>query len=231
MCVKNPDTLQLLDSLQAQSDSRNKHDDFHNQLNRSMEPFSVVAKFLGYGLFNRIVIVEENEAEDVRICSRYTVNHFITIHHLQINRNVQESAKASKNALPASVPFGPGAEATIRVKESQHMRQEEAIKRAPIPEARMRLHEVSSNKPSIVPTSGTSSSFKAPRKQPALVKVTPKTYDPAKDPFAEDENAAAFDDAPKKVSDVASNNPFENPEDDHEEADRKALDSNLNPFE
>lgn len=135
------------------------------------------------------------------------------------------------------MPFGPGAEAGIRVKESQHMKQEEAIKRAPVPEARMRLQEAT-----VKPTtqnSSSASSFKAPRKQIQTPKVPhPKAYDPAKDPFATDEpTAASVVDPRRKVAEVvASTNPFaddeEEEEDDVREAvDRKVLDKNLNPFE
>lgn len=57
--------LQLMEKLQAQNDSRDQHEQFHNRLNRSTEPFAVVADYMGNGLFNQIVIVKEDEDEDV----------------------------------------------------------------------------------------------------------------------------------------------------------------------
>lgn len=57
---------QLKDAIHAQSESRDQHEDFHNLLDRSTEPFSVVAEYLGRGLFNKIIIVEEEEIDDVR---------------------------------------------------------------------------------------------------------------------------------------------------------------------
>lgn len=53
--------LQLVDALQAQSESRGQHEKFHNLLDRSIEPFSVVAEYFGHGMFNKIVIVEEQD--------------------------------------------------------------------------------------------------------------------------------------------------------------------------
>lgn len=59
--------LQLIDALQAQNESRDQHEIFHNQLDRSIEPFSVVAEYFGRGMFNKIVIVEEQDGVEVRI--------------------------------------------------------------------------------------------------------------------------------------------------------------------
>lgn len=54
---------QLTDALRAQSESRGQHELFHNLLDRSTEPFSVVAEYFGRGLFNEIVLVEEDNDE------------------------------------------------------------------------------------------------------------------------------------------------------------------------
>lgn len=53
--------MQLIDALRAQSESRDQHEIFHNSLDRSTEPFSVVAEYFGRGLFNKIVIVSEDD--------------------------------------------------------------------------------------------------------------------------------------------------------------------------
>lgn len=53
--------LQLIDALQAQNESRDQHEIFHNQLDRSIEPFSVVAEYFGRGMFNKIVIVDDDD--------------------------------------------------------------------------------------------------------------------------------------------------------------------------
>lgn len=55
--------VQLVDALHAQSESRGQHELFHNLLDRSTEPFSVVAEYFGRGLFNKIVLVEEDNDE------------------------------------------------------------------------------------------------------------------------------------------------------------------------
>lgn len=114
------------------------------------------------------------------------------------------------------------------------MKQEEAIKRAPVPEARMRLQEATAKPTNPTPTS-TTATFKAPRKQTQTAKFPPKTYyDPSKDPFASDDLPAAVSvDPRKKVAEAVSTNPFGDIDDADVPVaeDRKALDSNLNPFE
>lgn len=62
-------SLQLIDALQAQNESRDQHESFHNQLDRSIEPFSVVAEYFGRGLFNKIVIVEEQDDVNADVSS------------------------------------------------------------------------------------------------------------------------------------------------------------------
>lgn len=53
--------MQLVDALRAQSESRDQQELFHNLLYRSVEPFSVVAEYFGRGMFNEIVLVEEQD--------------------------------------------------------------------------------------------------------------------------------------------------------------------------
>lgn len=53
--------MQLIDALRAQSESRGQHEVFHNLLERSVEPFSVITEYFGRGMFNEIVLVEEED--------------------------------------------------------------------------------------------------------------------------------------------------------------------------
>lgn len=62
VCHKN--NMQLLDALQAQSEALGQHEIFHNLLDRSTKPFSVVAEYFGRGLFNKIVIIKEDEVNN-----------------------------------------------------------------------------------------------------------------------------------------------------------------------
>lgn len=76
---------QLTDALQAQSESRARHETFHNLLNRSAEPFSIVAEYFGHGMFNKIVLVEEPDdvSQDVSFCYFYYFCFFFVL--LKIN--------------------------------------------------------------------------------------------------------------------------------------------------
>lgn len=72
--------LQLIDALQAQNESRDQHEKFHNQLDRSIEPFSVVAEYFGRGMFNKIVIVEEQEQDEANLGVRVII--FSAVFHI-----------------------------------------------------------------------------------------------------------------------------------------------------
>lgn len=66
--------MQLTDVLQAQSESRAHHEQFHNLLNRSNDPFSVVAEYFAHGMFNKIVIVDEKYediVQEVKLFEQY----------------------------------------------------------------------------------------------------------------------------------------------------------------
>lgn len=73
--VCNKNNMQLIEALRAQSEARDQHEMFHDLLDRSPEPFSVVADYFGRGLFNKLLIVEEGDPpmevsnEDYRIHS------------------------------------------------------------------------------------------------------------------------------------------------------------------
>lgn len=68
---------QLTDALQAQSESRAQHETFHNLLNRSNEPFSVVAEYFGHGMFNKIFIVDDEVSQEVRNSYNFSIKSAI----------------------------------------------------------------------------------------------------------------------------------------------------------
>uniref|UniRef100_A0A1L8DVY0 Vacuolar protein sorting-associated protein 11 homolog n=1 Tax=Nyssomyia neivai TaxID=330878 RepID=A0A1L8DVY0_9DIPT len=205
--------MQILDSLRQQSESRGKHDAFHNLLDRSPEPFSVVAEYFGRGLFNKIVIVEENtNTESIKPTSGVAAK-------LPDARIKAPRPISSQNTI---------AEARLRVQEVQSSKVD-----IPVAEGRMRAQERRRN-------NVYSSSLEANltwRKDPnaktppvgsprrtavnAISKnlaIQPKNpfdddaqYDESKNPFADDDDLS--------VGREASTNPFDD------------YDSNLNPFD
>ncbi|KAK8761173.1 hypothetical protein V5799_027563 [Amblyomma americanum] len=52
-----PQHSKVMDILRSQEQSRNLHEDFHHQLERSEDGFSVVADYLGRGLFQRFTLL------------------------------------------------------------------------------------------------------------------------------------------------------------------------------
>lgn len=69
-------------------------------MDRSGEPFSFVAEYFGRGLFNKIVVFDENET-----------NHGIT-DPVQVPQFKQPAKE-----IPPTKTYGPGAEAQLRVNE------------------------------------------------------------------------------------------------------------------
>lgn len=65
--VCNSKNAQLVDALRAQSESRGQHEAFHNLLERSVEPFSVITEYFSRGMFNEIVLVDEEDDAVVEV--------------------------------------------------------------------------------------------------------------------------------------------------------------------
>ncbi|KAJ6646297.1 Vacuolar protein sorting-associated protein 11 like [Pseudolycoriella hygida] len=204
--------VQLVDALHAQSESRGQHELFHNLLDRSTEPFSVVAEYFGRGLFNKIVLVEEDNNE--------------------INQNVVSQRIKDQSQVNPFNNYGAGAEAKIRMDEGSTTKNRlDPARKIPVPEARMRFQEANrfstsleaniTRPPVVRDKSPRVTPFGSPKKQSNsisknIVNQRAKNpfedgdgYDDSKNPFAEDE---------KDGADAEQGNPF------------GEYDDNLNPF-
>ncbi|XP_058823942.1 vacuolar protein sorting-associated protein 11 homolog [Topomyia yanbarensis] len=111
--VCNKTNIQLMDALRAQSESRGQHDPFHNLLDRSLEPFSVVAEYFGRGLFNKLLIVEEEDSKPEHVATSTD-----TKTHEQMTQSIP---KRPVDPVTKSYPnYGVGAEARMRQEEGRH---------------------------------------------------------------------------------------------------------------
>lgn len=117
--------VQLLDALRAQHESRGQHESFHNLLDRSVEPFSVVSEYFGRGLFNKIVIFKEGELDE-EINDNSLIEKPI---HLNKQQLIQQNVEKTTN-------YGTGAEAKMRINEIKSQPN-----KIPLSEGRMRLQE------------------------------------------------------------------------------------------
>jgi vacuolar protein sorting-associated protein 11 len=71
---------QLLDLVHMQNESRNKNRVFQEELDASHEPFSIVAKYFSKGLFNKIVLLSDDEdekPEDINITRKMTAQRVV----------------------------------------------------------------------------------------------------------------------------------------------------------
>ncbi|XP_053694260.1 vacuolar protein sorting-associated protein 11 homolog [Sabethes cyaneus] len=242
--VCNKKNIQLMDAFRAQSESRGQHEVFHNLLDRSSEPFSVVAEYFGRGLFNKLLIVEEQDRHSEPLATSTETDV----------RNLAKRTEQIRLADTSSKPYGnygAGAEARMRQEEGRHaqvrleaqesemrlrlMEQERIRQRnqaALLVQQQLKLRDDRSPKrspygspkpPSTLanyPQAVTSASGKV------AVAVAPAPA-AAKNPFEEEEDSVGYDNTKnpfavdgaeaKKAADAG--NPFE-----------QEYDSNLDPF-
>ncbi|XP_069106820.1 vacuolar protein sorting-associated protein 11 homolog isoform X1 [Argopecten irradians] len=55
-----PENRKIMDIIRAQEQSKDLHEFFHNQLERSQDGFSVVADYFGRGVFNKVTIITDS---------------------------------------------------------------------------------------------------------------------------------------------------------------------------
>lgn len=104
---------QLSEALCAQNEARNQHDTFHNILDRSHDPFSVVAEYFGRELFNNILIVDEPDNNEVS----HSLGRFvITLKNPEMFQINQNTIQPVKHTIPTK-EYGAGAEAKLRLQE------------------------------------------------------------------------------------------------------------------
>lgn len=223
-----------MDKLKAQHSSRNVHDEFHTYLERSQDPFSFVAEYFQRGLFNKIVLFDENEATAMkRTPERRQQQQKQQIQQMQ-QQQQQEIKRPPIKAQQNSLAFGSGAEAKMRVAENRSN-----VIAAPQSEARMRLQEQSRGS-KVGGGGGYSSSLEAnidwsvARSKPAVGNIknpvavvkAPISYPKRNNPFGDEEEATE--------KEVAGTNPFG--EDDEEEEAKVVVEKKtevkkgLNPF-
>uniref|UniRef100_A0A182QH22 Vacuolar protein sorting-associated protein 11 homolog n=1 Tax=Anopheles farauti TaxID=69004 RepID=A0A182QH22_9DIPT len=107
--VCNKNNMQMIEALRAQSEARDQHELFHDLLDRSPEPFSVVAEYFGRGLFNKLLIVEEGDPQ------------------VEISEQPSKVQPARGQPIPTLAPsyagtntnYGAGAEARLRQEEGR----------------------------------------------------------------------------------------------------------------
>lgn len=88
--------------VRVQEESREQHQSFHDELDRSVEPFSVIAEYFGRGLFNKIVVFDENESIPRKLRTVPAPQHELNV------------------ARPASpLHYGLGAESKVRLTEGK----------------------------------------------------------------------------------------------------------------
>lgn len=183
VCRKKNTNLQ--DMMHKQNESRNKNNVFNEQLAASHEPFSVVADYYGRGLFNKIVLLSDDD-DDARETTE--------------DLNIPKKSLQQKSTLKAAMAMTEG---KVRVEETLRTNVEH---KPQLSEGRMRIQEQSyRSKPQIVPV----------KVQPAVVQVVPikkkvelkpVNYPITANPFDDEDDANPF--GKDDVSYDDAKNPF-----------------------
>ncbi|XP_058057321.1 vacuolar protein sorting-associated protein 11 homolog [Anopheles bellator] len=226
--VCNKNNMQLIEALRVQSEARDQHKQFHDILERSAEPFSVVAEYFGRGLFNKLVVIEESDQQTQEIATTSAIDR---------PSETVSTAVAPKATVPAAqlIPFaatyGAGAEARLRQEEgrSRQLRQEtqESETRFRVAQQELRrprqLHEpdVRIQRTRTTPSvNNRTAAIKNPFEEDEPERTASKDavqYDNTKNPFGEDT-------PPPRQAVVRPAAAASNPFDDEE------YDSKLDPF-
>ncbi|KFB46003.1 AGAP002665-PA-like protein [Anopheles sinensis] len=117
--VCNKNNMQLIEALRAQSEARDQHEMFHDILERSPEPFSVVADYFGRGLFNKLLIVEEvDQSTEYTETTKQPERTKPTQAGVDPKGASKQTTSYSINT-PSPSNYGAGAEARIRQEEGR----------------------------------------------------------------------------------------------------------------
>lgn len=184
--------IQLQDMLHKQSESRNKNAVFQGQLSATHEPFSVVAEYFGLGLFNKIVLVSDDDDEEKP-----------NVEELNIPKKVNLRPQAN----PISMTEG-----KVRLEENLRTNID---RKAPPSEGRLRMQEMSygtQSKPAAAKPAATPvSQVFHPKKKVEIKQNVPVNYPIAANPFdSEDDESNPF--AKDEKSYDPSKDPFASPE-------------------
>jgi vacuolar protein sorting-associated protein 11 len=212
--------MRLCETLRAQQEARGQHEQFHNILNRAPEPFSVVAEHFGRGLFNKIVIVDD----DVAGADDQAGDEQIVV------TRTRKPTPAKTPTAPISTAYGPGAEAKIRLQEGGKGRNQPF--QAVTSEGRLRMEERKATNRDTYNSSLTANlTWPKPPNEPVAPMIRPST-----------KISANLSNASKPAAATAPSNPFDEEDDEkdtkYDEAknpfdendDEIAYDDKLNPF-
>lgn len=170
-------------------------------MDRSSEPFSVVAEYFGSGLFNKIVILKDDESQIDELTKK--------IDEKRINR-VEDVLRMQSQPQPQSTVT----EGKLRIQDRDKIRSNQL----PIAEGRMRIQErgdsqysssleanISRNIP-VVKKITTKSSPKMNSISANIANTNPFDEEDADDKYPKNKNP--FDDEVEKEGGTSSSNPF-----------------------
>lgn len=70
--VCSSENRKIMDIIRAQEHGRDLHEQFHNQLERATDGFSVVADYFGRGVFNKVTLITDSPGRLASVTAKYT---------------------------------------------------------------------------------------------------------------------------------------------------------------
>ena len=198
----NEDNKKIMDIVKSQQQSREQHDAFHSQLEKSDDGFSVVAEYFGRGVFRK------NTSSELSSLNKAIEKVGLHPTGMKPEKHLTDQVKSSTAAAVAATLPKPASAVSLSTRASSSPARQRPSSQSPRPPRALRQEDGRKNqrqqqqpKSSFVPV--------APQRKPSPV---------AKNPFEEDAALKnPFDESP---ANEASTNPFD--EDDYDES--------LNPF-
>lgn len=164
--------MNLQDLIHKQNGSRNKQNVFKEQLGGSHEPFSVVADYFARGLFNKIVLISDDEDD-----AKETSDNF----------NIPKKMMQQRSTLSTAMAMTEG---KVRIEETLRSNVEH---KPQMSEGRMRLQE-QSYKPAVVAKLPQVPQVKRkPEITVKKVEKVPVSYPIAANPFDDEDDSNPFD--------------------------------------
>ncbi|CAD6232599.1 GSCOCG00006969001-RA-CDS [Cotesia congregata] len=209
-----PNNKKLLDIIRAQEASRDLHETFHSLLDRAEDPFSLVADYFGRGVFKKLMVITDADAEKPLIPGATNTAALNPIVRNSEDKEIKERAYGTS-------------EARIRLTEGKSKDVDERGRYAMSLEANISSRERRSSPVRIrealivnsSPKNSPGKNFVVPKTPIVPVNAVPADYDEKNNPFAEE-----------ATEETKSTNPFDEDDDKDDDDDDDDYNKNLNPF-
>ncbi|XP_071958560.1 vacuolar protein sorting-associated protein 11 homolog isoform X2 [Antedon mediterranea] len=223
-----PENKKVQDIIRAQEQSRDLHEQFHRQLEKSTDGFSVVADYFGRGVFNKVTLVTETSSSHQRKPMPETIP-MKTLPAAQIKPITRSSSPLAMQQQSSSQNVSPSRAQPSQARQQPQVRQQP--RQQPVSQARQPPASQARQPPP-------SQARQPPVSQPPRTQPTMQSRKPQRQPAQQTRPVVSQSRqqpravTPNSAAQQASNNPFDEEDSGTNPFDEdNAYDKSLNPFE